>query len=897
MPTTTIVKKDLYDMQSSLYVLSSLMHNPILLEDNGFTFVKTDFDQRPLHSMVFRAIYNLEQNGVNTITPVDIDSYLKQFDTQYAYYQKNNGFTWLNQCYDMIKNDNVFDKAKFKMYYDRVKKFSVLRDLESKGIDTTKYYDPNKDALNKDQEDEKLNKTSVAEILNSVREEVADIEDTHVGKDSRTSQEASVGLEELYQSLKKTPEIGLPLDGDIINYAVRGAREGKMYIYSAPTGMGKALPNSTMIPLANGSWKTVGEVKEGDYLIDRHGKPTKVLKVFPQGVKDVYQITFKDGRKALCNDEHLWTYHNTCSKDNNKLETRTLKELLKDINRLGYKTDRAWRYSIPNNEAITYNTDVQLDLNPYLLGLLIGDGSFRQQKSNRNLTFATNDVELLNSFRENGLEPYRHSLNNYDYSFKDQNNNNVHVKEFCDQYHLELLYNKYGYEKEIPEKYLISSVKDRMSLLQGLLDTGGHVDKKGRVSFSNTSKILIDQVRQLCQSLGLMTTLSKDKRCDKYTNGHCYTVQIIGKPEIKKDLFRLPRQREKLSQWYNNGKRKMYSSYNPIINIENLHRQEEMTCFLVDNDEHLFLMNDFIVTHNTRFMVDQACAISMPYLDSDGNIVCRSDYQKVLFVATEMQAEEIQTLILAHVSGVNEGHITLGQYLPGEEEKIEKAIAIVKQYPNFIIDCIPDPSIATLKARLAKYILHDGIKYIFYDYIFSSPGLLSEFRDVAVREDVALMMLSNTLKEIAMSYGVFVQTATQLNDGWSKKEIGIRDQNMIRGSKAIIDKADCGIIGVKLFEDSPEWKQIEQLWSKMKYKEEFKGISKPNMVLDIYKNRRGSINSVKVFRYFDFGTCRCRDLFITDANYKMLDQEIQKITYETHRYTSLDLMLQGEGKR
>ena len=91
--STIIPTKDLYDMQSSLYVLSSLMHNPILLEDNGFTIVKTDFHPRQLHEIVFCAIYNLEQNGVNTITPIDIDSHIKQFDAQYAFYQKNGGFT------------------------------------------------------------------------------------------------------------------------------------------------------------------------------------------------------------------------------------------------------------------------------------------------------------------------------------------------------------------------------------------------------------------------------------------------------------------------------------------------------------------------------------------------------------------------------------------------------------------------------------------------------------------------------------------------------------------------------------------------------------------------------------------------------------------------------------
>ena len=82
---------------------------------------------------------------------------------------------------------------------------------------------------------------------------------------------------------------------------------------------------------------------------------------------------------------------------------------------------------------------------------------------------------------------------------------------------------------------------------------------------------------------------------------------------------------------------------------------------------------------------------------------------------------------------------------------------------------------------------------------FSSPGLLTEFRDLEVREDVALMMMSNTLKELAMTYNVFIQSATQLNGNWEKNNV--RNANLIRGSKAIVDKVDIGLIGVRLTDE------------------------------------------------------------------------------------------------
>ena len=84
-----IIQKDLYDQNASLYVLSCLMRKPLLLQDDRYAFVKTDFNA-PLHQMVFFAIFNMAQSGIERITPQDIDLYLKQYGAQYEYYKKEN---------------------------------------------------------------------------------------------------------------------------------------------------------------------------------------------------------------------------------------------------------------------------------------------------------------------------------------------------------------------------------------------------------------------------------------------------------------------------------------------------------------------------------------------------------------------------------------------------------------------------------------------------------------------------------------------------------------------------------------------------------------------------------------------------------------------------------------
>ena len=155
------------------------------------------------------------------------------------------------------------------------------------------------------------------------------------------------------------------------------------------------------------------------------------------------------------------------------------------------------------------------------------------------------------------------------------------------------------------------------------------------------------------------------------------------------------------------------------------------------------------------------------------------------------------------------------------------------------------------------------------------------------------MMLSNTLKEVAQVYNVFVQSATQLNDGWSKKEIGIRDQNCIRGSKAIADKIDIGMVAVRT--PDAEFERVQGIYNELSQAhKEWRGV-KPNMVIDLYKNRRGEISSMKIFRYFDHATCRSFDMSITDSSYNTITG-IGLLEYTKRPRDFLDLVTTKELK-
>ena len=275
----------------------------------------------------------------------------------------------------------------------------------------------------------------------------------------------------------------------------------------------------------------------------------------------------------------------------------------------------------------------------------------------------------------------------------------------------------------------------------------------------------------------------------------------------------------------------------------------------------------------TRRMVGECCYIAYPirYDWTRRQWEKRGSCEKVLYVGTEQTISEIQTLILAYISGINEEKILYGRYNDEERKVLEDTLKIMEFYKeNFTIVQLPDPSIQLVKGTIRKECLLKDIGYVFYDYIFSSPGLLAEFRDLRIREDVALGMLSTALKDLAVELDVFMRSATQVN-GDLQEIKGIRDQRCIRGAKAIADKIDCGMVTAKVSPD--ELVTLDKLIRE-------KGIC-PNQVSDIYKMRRGRYNDVRIWSEMDLGTCRIKDLFVTDVNFKpLVDFYPISISYE-----------------
>ena len=253
------------------------------------------------------------------------------------------------------------------------------------------------------------------------------------------------------------------------------------------------------------------------------------------------------------------------------------------------------------------------------------------------------------------------SDNNFTWYFSDKNNNNIYVENLLKDY--PDMVNLYTEDKYIPEDYLIGSEEQRWELLRGLLDTDGSIDlDKGRISFFTISSKLKNNIVLLCRSLGIIPSILEDRRENKYsTTGVCYRIILQSSFDKKEKMFKLERKKERVSNYLSKVTRHEKKNSISIINIKSLNRKEEMTCFMVDNNEHLFLMNDYIVTHNTRGLVGDACFLAYPirYDSITESWIQDGSNEKVLYVVTEQTDEEIKTMILSYLADVNEEKNTL----------------------------------------------------------------------------------------------------------------------------------------------------------------------------------------------------------------------------------------------
>jgi hypothetical protein len=350
-------------------------------------------------------------------------------------------------------------------------------------------------------------------------------------------------------------------------------------------GGGKALPNDEIVLTPTG-WVRIDALRKGDLVIGSNGKPTKVLGVFPQGERPIYNVIFSDGASVRSSDDHLWAVTTPTRKwrgaPNNLKTTKQLRNDLRDTN--------GWRkWFIPLVEPIDFKSNkTELPLDPYILGLWLGDGH------RSGYAFTSADDEVLEAIKT--ALPADHEL----FVSKDRNSkaSTLRVRKKLRKYGNNWLREKlirlglagkYSHERFIPKTYLCAPIADRIALLQGLMDSDGYVTTNGKCNYASSSKMLADDFVYLARSLGGTATCRGFRPNTK--KGH-YAIYANFPKSITP--CRLTRKLERL-----NGTRKRRYGVTRAITAISRNGKAPCTCISVAASDGLFVTKDFILTHNT----------------------------------------------------------------------------------------------------------------------------------------------------------------------------------------------------------------------------------------------------------------------------------------------------------
>ena len=370
-------------------------------------------------------------------------------------------------------------------------------------------------------------------------------------------------------------------------------------------GSGKALLNGSPVLTEKGYVK-IETLRAGDKVFGTDGKLHNVVGVFPQGKKRIYEVHFTDGTIIKCNDEHLWTYQTrqmrNAGKRRNKeyWKTTTLRELIDTVPIIRDKEDigKGKFKGIERNIYLPIAKPLQfeereLTIPPYTMGAMIGDGCMTQSVS----TFSSEDADVLEKINRElaNVNCRLKQISKYDYRVVKLDDGLSKYNLFDNIVEYLGMRGKHSWEKSIPEDYLFNTIENRLELLKGLIDTDGSIEHGGIYHFSTTSEKLKNQVKFLAESLGCV--VSWKERITHYEHngekkeGRKSYVLNIKYGEIEKLHF--SEKREK--QW----SPCRWRARRTIENIIETDEYDEMTCISIDSDDHLFLTDSCIPTHNT----------------------------------------------------------------------------------------------------------------------------------------------------------------------------------------------------------------------------------------------------------------------------------------------------------
>ena len=403
--------------------------------------------------------------------------------------------------------------------------------------------------------------------------EIDKLDNIEVAPEGDMRHEASDFMEEYLASKEGKTGKGIMTGIPSVDKVIGGFGKGELTVVAAFTNAGKASPLWTPVLTPTG-WRTIGELSVGDEVMSTSGTPQKVSGVFDRGIMKTYRVTTADGGSVLTAGDHLWEirllqdrYFGT--------KTHRVESTLEIAEHLRKKR----RVFLPLPKPMEFDP-MDLPVDPYTLGALLGDGSFRMNEVR--FSVHVDDVETLNQMQVSG--EWVRTNRSADWRLR----GGVELRETLKSLNL---WGTYSDTKFIPEPYLLGSSHSRLALLQGLMDTDGTIADSGKgAEISLSSEQMVRSLREIVFSLGGSAGPVRER-------------STSGKPAWRFTITYLPegmnpfRLRRKAERW---SLRKRNYDFRRVVSVEAV-GEEEVRCIAVSSPDHLYITEDYLVTHNTQF--------------------------------------------------------------------------------------------------------------------------------------------------------------------------------------------------------------------------------------------------------------------------------------------------------
>jgi replicative DNA helicase len=672
------------------------------------------------HRAVFDAIMHLiaDNKPADVVTVAETLASLKKLD--YI-----GGMAYLG-----VLVENVPTAANIRRYAEIVRERAILRRLAAAGGEIADAaYNPMG--------------RSVREVLDQAETKVFEIAE-HGARGQQGFQElrplltqAVERIELLFHRDNPSDVTGVPTGFTDLDRMTSGLQEGDLIVIAGRPSMGKAQPLDVRVKTLGG-WKQMHQLVLGEALASIDGQPSFVSGIFPQGSRQVFRVTFSDGRSTEACGEHLWRVNYRSWGTPKILSTQTVAAMLA---RKRYR-GRLWIDCVSGD----FGDVSPLPVDPWLLGALLGDGSLTGSCTR----FSTTADAMLARISER-IEPalVLQSAGGIDWRIVQRDRGRrrgtqgtcanpltTAIKSFG-------LWGKRSYEKFVPAPYLTAPRQARLDLLRGLLDTDGWIERCGTIRFATSSRRLAEDVTLLARSLGAWCSIREKIPSYSYQaehrRGRPSYVCTLHHPEPK-SLFLLS---EKQSLALNGPKRRKRPNF---VSIEPT-RITQTQCISVTHPSNLYVTDDYVVTHNT------ALALNI------GEHIALSSKLPVAIFSMEMGSMQLAMRLIGSVGRVDQHKVRTGQLLPDDWGRLSEALGRLSE-AAIHVDETPALNALELRARARRLARQYGGKLgvIVVDYLQLMQAVAQgENRATEISE------ISRSLKALAKELKVPVMALSQLN--------------------------------------------------------------------------------------------------------------------------------------